>query len=176
MTADNVRAPSPAASAPAGGLTTGLRAWLERVADELIPADGAMPAASTADPAGRQLDAVMRVRPDLLDGLLRAHRMAGDAAPSRVLDHLSSDPAAREALLLVVAGGYYSSPLVIGLLGYTGQTPEPVRVDGYPRYVAEDLLDRVVARGPIYRPTVESIGRPGTGPARRQEGIAHEPG
>jgi hypothetical protein len=155
MTPDDVRATSPAGNAPAGAVPAELRTWVERVADELIPADGAMPAASTVDTAGRQLDEVMRVRPDLLDGLVRAHRMAGDAHPSGVLDRLSPDPTAREALLLVVAGGYYSSPLVTGLLGYTGQTPEPVRIDRYPRYVAEDLLDRVVARGPIYRPTVD---------------------
>jgi hypothetical protein len=143
-----------------------VREWLAVVADELIPAGAGMPSAGEVDVAGRQLDLVLAARPDLLAGLEEAHRLAGALRPPEVLGALPEDGAAREALLLVVAGGYYSSPVVTRLLGYTGQTPEPVRADTYPAYVEEGLLDRVIARGPLYRPTVASQER---SPARSPE-------
>lgn len=146
-----------------------LRAWLADVADALIPANDQMPAASAVDVAGRQLDVVLAARPDLLAGLSEAHVLAGDAPASDVLDRLPPTEAAREALLLVVAGGYYSSARVNALLDYRGQTPEPVRADTYPPYVAEGLLDSVLERGPIYRPTVESSRPSGTDPQEKEK-------
>ena len=38
-------------------------------------------------------------------------------------------------------------------LGYPGQVGEVVRVDDYPDFVHEGQLERVLERGPIYRPT-----------------------
>ncbi|HEX3779868.1 MAG TPA: hypothetical protein VHX38_09365 [Pseudonocardiaceae bacterium] len=128
-----------------------LRAWLRAVADELIPAGDGMPAAGEI--ADRQLESVLTARPDLLRHLTRAHlRTAGldGAAAFAALREL--DPEAEAAIAQIVAGGYYADPKVRELLGYTGQRPIPVRPADFPEYVAEGLLDRVLARGPIYRP------------------------
>ena len=126
-----------------------LRQWLQAVADAVIPAGDGMPAASSVDVAGRQLDLVLSARPDLLPALEEAHRRTEDVPTDRILEHLPQEIA--QDLLLIVAGGYYMSPVVTGLLKYTGQSPEPVRADVYPAYVEEVLLDAVLARGPIYR-------------------------
>jgi hypothetical protein len=110
-----------------------------------------MPGAGEVGVAGAQLDLVLTARPDLLP-LLEQAREACAAVPAvDTLAALEGDLAAREALLLVVAGGYYASPSVVSLLRYTGQSPEPVRADRYPQYVEQGLLDGVLARGPIYR-------------------------
>ena len=66
------------------------------------------------------------------------------------------DPVAYDALVTVVVAGYYMHPEVMRLLGYPGQVPQEVSVDGYPAYVEEGLLERVYERGPIYRPTPKS--------------------
>ena len=65
----------------------------------------------------------------------------------------AEDPSAYDALVTAVVAGYYLHPEVKRLLGYPGQVPEAVRVDTYPDYVDEGLLERVYERGPIYRPT-----------------------
>ena len=56
-----------------------------------------------------------------------------------------------EDTAIVVAGGYYIHPEVRECLGYTGQEPSVVRVDVVPEYVEEGLLERVIARGQIFR-------------------------
>lgn len=125
--------------------------WLTPIADELIPAEAGMPSGSTTLPG---LPEVLRVRPDLERRLRRAHAVAADTPPAETMDLLAElDPEAGQALAEAVAGGYYADPGVRALLGYTGQQPAQVRPDGYPEYVAEGLLERVVERGPIYRRT-----------------------
>ena len=44
-------------------------------------------------------------------------------------------------------------PEVKARLGYPGQAAREVNVGGFPEYVSEGLLERVVERGSIYRPT-----------------------
>lgn len=133
-------------------ITAELRSWLRAVADELIPAGDGMPAAGEVGVAETQLDLVLAARPDLLRHLLRGYARTSEldgAAAFAALDEL--DPEARDALAQIVAGGYYAHPKVRELLGYTGQQPIPVRPPDFPEYVAEGLLDRVIARGPVYR-------------------------
>jgi hypothetical protein len=128
------------------------RAWLASIADLLIPSDGRMPAASQAGVAERQLDLVLRARPDLRPHLLRAWVTTGDDGPQEALDALRQlDDQGYDAVRIVVAGGYYTNLEVRELLGYTGQQPKVVRVDRIPEYVEEGLLERVMERGPIYR-------------------------
>jgi len=43
------------------------------------------------------------------------------------------------------------NPKVREALGYHGQLPRPI--DPHPDYLDEGLLQQVIARGPIYRPT-----------------------
>jgi hypothetical protein len=74
-------------------------------------------------------------------------------SPAEALTTLPGlDPAAHAALLEAVAGGYYAHPEVRALLGYAGQQPVPVRVADFPEYLADGLLERVLERGPVYRP------------------------
>ncbi|HEX4253405.1 MAG TPA: hypothetical protein VH008_36435 [Pseudonocardia sp.] len=130
-----------------------LRDWLRPLADALIPAEDGMPAAGHLGAADAQLDLVLVARPDLLRPLQRGHALTGGMSPAEALTALPElDPAAHSALLEVVAGGYYAHPEVRELIGYTGQQAVPVRVADFPEYLAEGLLERVVARGRVYRP------------------------
>lgn len=138
----------------AATLTPKLRDRLIEIADQLIPADGEMPAASEVGVADTQLAVVVDARPDLVDPLLRVLSVPG--AGMSALDFLnaieSTDPEGHEALVLTVVGGYYMSPQVVRLLGYSGQHASPLNPDIYPAYVAEGLLDAVIDRGPLFRP------------------------
>jgi len=139
----------------AGAFDAELRARLARIADRLIPGTQEMPAPSSLDLAGSGLDLVLASRPDLADGLRRALEAAGDADdPIAWVERLATaDPSAHAALVTVVVAGYYLHPEVQRRLGYPGQAGEVVRVDGYPDFVHEGQLERVLDRGPIYRPT-----------------------
>jgi hypothetical protein len=142
----------------AGPLGLHLRARLARVADDLIPGTEEMPAPSSLDIGGLQLDRVLESRPDLAGSLCRALETAGDAGDSIALVEglAASDPPAHEALVTAVVAGYYLHPDVQQRLGYPGQVGEIVRVDGYPDFIHEGQLERVLERGPIYRPTPPS--------------------
>ncbi len=137
------------------GIDARLRARLAAIADQLIPAAADMPAASAVDIGGRQLDTVLASRPDLVGGIRTALETAGDVGDAiGWIEALRvDDPSAYDALVTAVVGGYYLHPEVRRLLGYPGQVPQPVDVDRYPDYADEGLLERVYARGPIYRPT-----------------------
>jgi hypothetical protein len=132
-----------------------LRRRLARVADGLIPEADGMPAPSSLDIGGRQLDAVIGSRPDLADDLRRALEAAADVHdPIGWLEALrGEDTPGYESLITVVVAGYYMHPDVKRLLGYPGQVPQQVSVEAFPEYLNAGLLERVYDRGPIYRPT-----------------------
>jgi hypothetical protein len=128
------------------------RARLAALADVLIPASGEMPSASLAEVAGRWLDAVLAARPDLADGLRDVLDKARDREPHEaVAAFRSNEPSAFEALAEVVAGAYFMNPDVQQAIGYSGQHPR--EIDPRPDYMEDGLLESVVRRGPIYRPT-----------------------
>lgn len=126
-----------------------LRVWLTSIADQLIPEGDGMPAASEVAVTADQLGRVLAVRPDLAPHLLRAFGATMTMAAADAIDLLTgSDPDALDAITLAVAGGYYMHPDVRRLLGYTGQQPRTITIaEG----IDEDMLMRVVERGPIYR-------------------------
>lgn len=130
-----------------------VRDQLRVLADALIPAAHGMPAASEVGVADRQLDNVLRARPDLLEPMSRA---VGEADPANVEESLArmqaADPLAHDALLMTIVGGYYTHPDVRKRLAYDGQQPVEVRPEIIPNYVEEGLIDPVLERGPIYRP------------------------
>ena len=131
-----------------------LRERLRRLADLLIPAAHGMPAASEVGVADRQLDRVLRARPDLAVPLARGVAAADPDAGDHegALEGLrEADPEALDALLLVVAGGYYIDTDVRRRLGYDGQRPVEVRPEIIPNYVEEGLIDPLLERGPVYR-------------------------
>lgn len=146
MTYSWERLPNPP---PAPDIPAELRRVFAMVSDALIPG-GQMPAPSDVG-VGERLDAVIRSRPDLLDPLLTVLR----AAPSQELDSwvadlARTDPAGHRALVVAVLASYYLSDEVRGRLGYPGQEAAVVNI-GFPAYVEEGLLERVIDRGPLYR-------------------------
>jgi hypothetical protein len=130
-----------------------LRDRLRRFADRLIPAAHGMPGAAEVGVADRQLDRVLAARPDLAEPLARALAVADPDDHEGSLERLrTADREAHDAVLMVVAGGYYIDPGVRRLLGYDGQRPIEVRPEIIPNYVEEGLIEPLLARGPIYRP------------------------
>ncbi len=122
---------------------------LDALADELIPGEDGMPSASEAGATGRWLDAVLDARPDLhapLEGLAASTAGMGPAEAIAALPE--RDPAGWTALTSAVVAAYYFSPDVCARIGYAGQRAIPLGAADH-----EDLLDSVVARGPVYRPT-----------------------
>lgn len=128
------------------------RELLAQLADELIPARGEHPSASAANVGGEWLDAVLAARPDLCEGLENLlQRAAGRSVEEFVVHLRSSDPAAFGVLTEVVTGAYFMNPVVRKAIGYFGQTAHTI--DPHPDYLDDGLLDSVISRGPIYRPT-----------------------
>ena len=115
---------------------------LDALADALIPGEDGMPSATEAGATGRWLEAVLEARPDLrapLEGI--ASHETIETLPER-------DPAGWTALTSAVVAAYYFNPEVCERIAYAGQRALPL---GAPDH--EGLLDSVVARGPVYRPT-----------------------
>jgi hypothetical protein len=135
-------------------LDGGMRETFKALADVLFPADDAMPAASTADPNGAWLDRVLAVRADLLPALTRVLSGAAGHDPGAEVRRLRREDAPGFlALASACAGSYYLNPGNRRLIGYPGQEPslpEPGESDAE---LGGGILDPVVARGPIYRPT-----------------------
>ena len=128
------------------------RASLAALADELIPAGEGLPCASEADVSGSGLDRVLAVRPELGEALKQVldivkGRPAKESVAELKADHLGAFMALTEC----VAGAYFLNPQVRAGLGYHGQIPHPI--DPKPDFRDDDLLQSVMDRGRIYRPT-----------------------
>jgi hypothetical protein len=100
---------------------------LDELADQLIPGEDGMPSATEAGATGRWLEAVFEARPDLREPV----------------ENLEPD-----AVASAIVAAYYFNSEVRERIGYAGQRAIPL---GPPDH--EDLLEPVVARGPVYRPT-----------------------
>jgi hypothetical protein len=126
------------------------RATIAAIADQLIPAAGAMPsAAEVVDDA--RLAFVLRARPDLTDPLHAALRAELGEDVERRLARLAAEPTNLAALQLTIVGGYYTDRRVRELIGYPGQMAIELRTWEYPQYLEEGLIDAVLARGPVWR-------------------------
>lgn len=129
-----------AAAVPTFHLTEADRRHLGRIADMLIPASPTMPAAGDVGVPGHLVDRYLAARPDLVAGLVDTLRRTAGQAVEQM------DDEARRVLRHAVAGAYYLSPEVARRLRYRADPLPPVRPDTYPAYVAEGLLDQVLAR------------------------------
>lgn len=135
-------------------LTPALRSTLAALADVLVPAYDGLPAASETDALGKWLDRVLQARPDLEPELVRVLAGAEGREPEAELRRLESeDRAGFETLALAVASSYYLSPRVRRAIGYPGQKASPPFPDESDYYLRDGLLDPVLERGSIYRPT-----------------------
>ncbi len=122
------------------------------LADVLIPAGNGQPSASEAEVSGVWLDQVLAARPDLVVGLKHLLAKAKDQDPSGFVAELrTTDAMAFGVLAEIVPAAYFMNPSVQEAIGYTGQGPRPM--DPYPDYMEHGLLESVIRRGPIYRPT-----------------------
>lgn len=133
------------------------RRALETVGDHLIPEAHGMPAASAMDVGTTQLDTVLASRPDLAPLLERAMADANlDNVGEFVTALESADPEGYGAVTLAIVAGYYMHPEVHRLIGYPGQVPKDAQRLGEREIYQEGLMDlaqKVIERGPIYRPT-----------------------
>ena len=131
------------------------RALLAGLADVLIPAADGMPSASQGDVSGRWLDAVLAARPDFADSLSAVLAKARHCDPQDVIAKFRvHDPAAFDVLAEIVPAAYFMNPDVRQAIGYAGQGPQPI--DPHPDYREDGLLESVIRRGPVYRPTPET--------------------
>jgi hypothetical protein len=133
-------------------LTATERQLFAAIADVLIPAGSGFPSASDAGVANEGLDQLLAVRPDLLDPLKSLLPRAKDRSPSEFLHELqANDPTAFSVLAEAVPGAYFLNPDVRAKLKYDGQSSRPI--DPREDYLDDGLLQSVIDRGPIYRPT-----------------------
>lgn len=136
---------------PLEALDADRRAAFVAVADRLIPAAHGMP--SAADIVGDvRLRFVLGARPDLLEPLMAALRPELGTDPSARLAALErAEPDHHAALVLAVVGGYYTDADVRERLGYPGQLAKQVEAWRYPEYLEEGLIQKVLARGAVWR-------------------------
>ena len=128
------------------------RRILGELADVLIPAGEGFSSASDAGVATRGLDEVLCCRPELLEPLKSLIASARGRDPREFLDELKcNDPLAFGLFADFVGGAYFLNASVREKLGYGGQTARPI--DPHPDYRDDGLLQSVIDRGPIYRPT-----------------------
>jgi hypothetical protein len=128
------------------------RAVFGRVADVLIPAYKAMPAATEVGVQGPMLDDVLRFRPDIVQAFQRGLSKLGGLEPLDGANALyRDDREAFNAVSLAASAGYYMTPRVRDLIGYPGQENVPYDPHATPDYLTDGKLERVVRRGSIYR-------------------------
>ncbi len=131
-----------------------LRETFRAIADVLIPAAEGMPAASEVGVHGATLDRILTLRPDLTERLMRGLRAASGHKAEEVARRLNAeDPDALSAIGLAASAAYYMQPRVRELIGYPGQESRPGDPDEVPEYVSNGMLQQVIDRGPIFRPT-----------------------
>jgi hypothetical protein len=124
------------------------------LADVLIPAEEGMPSGGEVALERGALDAVIAVRPDVVDGLAALLEAARDADPASEVARLrAEDEEGFQLLTTVAAGGYFLDPGVRDAIGYRGQEAVPIEHLDPPDYERDGLLASVVGRGPVYRPT-----------------------
>lgn len=133
------------------------RRALETIGAYLIPEAHGMPAASDMMVGTSQLDVVLSSRPDLAPLLERAlGDVELDDVEADVTRLRTEDPKGYDAVTLSIVAGYYMHPTVQRLIGYPGQVPKDAQRLGEREIYQEGLMDlaqKVIERGPIYRPT-----------------------
>jgi hypothetical protein len=128
------------------------RAILAGLADVLIPAGEGFPSASEAGVASEGLDQVLSFRPDLAAGLKKILAGATGRLAAECVAALQAEDAASFGVLAeLVPGAYFLNAQVRTRLGYHGQSARPI--DPRPDYLDDGLLQSVIDRGRIYRPT-----------------------
>lgn len=135
-----------------------VRATFAGIADILIPDAEGMPAASSVGVHTDVLDRILGLRPDLKDAFMRGIASAAGKDPKAAAQAMNqADALALSAIGLVASAAYYMSPRVRELIGYPGQERRTFDADATPEYVSNGMLKVVEDRGPIFRPTPETV-------------------
>lgn len=123
------------------------------LADDLIPAHKEMPAFSTVCSYKDALEA-LDFRVDLKEAFHRALTADAASGAAAALDHLAAnDDEAFGALSSIALCTYYMNPTVREKIGYPGQENVTYDSKATQSYLVDGSLARVIARGPIYKPT-----------------------
>ncbi len=124
------------------------------LADYLIPAWKDRPSATSVGVHKEMLDETLRIRPDLEEAFSRALAFCESKDTSEALNGLArQDSAAWSALTTITTGAYMMTDEARAAVGYPGQEAPPYDPNETPEYVTNGMLDRVRARGPIFRDT-----------------------
>lgn len=133
------------------------RRRLAAFADALIPGGAGLPSASEAEVHAEWIDRTLAARPDLTEDVLRV--IGDDTEPGVELERLrQEEPEVFARFTFAVSGAYYINPHVRELFGYPGPAPQKKLAgpDEEAMYLADGILDPVIERGAIYRPTPET--------------------
>jgi len=85
-------------------------------------------------------------------GLLKILKDAADKNPQEFMNELRThDEASYGILTELVPGAYFLNEQVRERLKYDGQSPRPI--DPHADYLDDNLLQSVIDRGPVFRPT-----------------------
>lgn len=128
------------------------RAVLAGIADAMIPRHERFPSGSDAGIHADGLTATLRARPDLVAPLIAALDSVGTARGAAAVEVLRTTGGHWDTIQLVVSAGYFLNPEVRHLLRYPGQQRIPVSAE--PLDPEDELIRSVLARGPVFRPTV----------------------
>jgi hypothetical protein len=146
--------PSPTQNPASGQLTDDQRITFRNLAAVLIPATATMPSAAEVGLHGTVIDNLLDHRPDLRERFLRGLDACRGQDPNLAARSLNDqDPTALAAIGLLASAAYYMDAKVRDLIGYPGQSARPFDVQATPAYISNGQLQRVIDRGPIFRPT-----------------------
>jgi hypothetical protein len=127
---------------------------LAAFADTLIPGGAGLPSASEAGVHAGLIERALAARPDLEDVVMTV--IDSDGEPAEELERLRVEqPTLFDNFTFAISGAYFLSPEVRRLLGYPGPAPEPkpAAPGEAEQFLAGDIIEQVIARGPIFRPT-----------------------
>ncbi len=124
------------------------------IADLLIPRYGRMPSATEIGIHKDIIDQVLGFRPDIGEKFRRGLEKCRGKDPSEAANRLSREDAdAFDAISLATSAGYYMNETVRELIGYPGQDQSEYDPFATPEYLTNGMIERVVRRGPMYKPT-----------------------
>lgn len=123
------------------------------LADYLIPAHKQMPKFSDVCSWAAALTA-LDFRIDLKEGFERATGVDLSNGIEAALEQLNTDDSeAFSAVSTIALATYFMTPAVRDLIGYPGQESVTYDPKAIQSYHTDGTLAKVIARGPIYRPT-----------------------
>lgn len=128
-------------------ISAGARRTLGSLADVLIPAAPPMPSATEAATTAKWLDRVLEARPDLVEPLGEVLLDASGREAASYVRALWHDHDGRfKVLATVVSAAYYMNPKVRRLIGYPGQSQNPIYSDEAEYDLRDGLLEPVLRR------------------------------